>query len=250
VIEVFVRKVILVTVVLFTVSSLSYCSSVTPAEAARWREDLHFFAEQAPQVHKNLYHTITREQFDAAVKSLDERIPTLSRNQIVTEIMRIIAMIGDGHTHLETNHSGFRHYAVKFYWFPDGVYVVQADKKYASVVGGKVIKPGKVSGQKAYEAVRQVVPHDNESQIKGSTPLYMFLAEVLDGLGLVDDPGAVPLTVEKNGVEATAILKPGESEISKLQFVLPPGWVDARDPASPVPLWLLAPISMARKDKK
>jgi hypothetical protein len=89
--------------------------------------------------------------------------------------------------------------------------------------------------------VRQVVPHDNESQIKGSTPLYLSLAEVLDGLGLVDDPDAVPLTVEKNGVEATAILKPEESEISKLQFVLPPGWVDARDPASPVPLWLKDP---------
>jgi tetratricopeptide (TPR) repeat protein len=243
VIEVFLRKVIFATIVLSTVSSLSYCSNVTPVEAAQWREDLHFFADQAPQVHKNLYHTITREQFDAAVKNLDERIPTLSRNQIVTVIMRIVAMIGDGHTHLEINQlqSGFRHYAVKFYWFPDGIYVVQADKKYAPVVGGKILKLGKVSGQEAYEAVRQVVPHDNESQIKGSTPLYLSLAEVLDGLGLVDDPDAVPLTVEKNGVEATAILKPEESEISKLQFVLPPGWVDARDPASPVPLWLKDP---------
>ena len=72
-------------------------------------------------MHNNLYHAITREQFDAAVKSLDERIPTLLLTQIVTEIMRIVAMIGDGHTHLEINqvHSGFRHYAVKLYWFPD-----------------------------------------------------------------------------------------------------------------------------------
>ena len=243
VIEMFLRRAMLVSVVLYTVSTLSYCSSVTSAEAAQWREDLHCFAEQAPQVHKNLYHTITREKFDAAVKSLDERIPSLSRNQITTEIMRIVAMIGDGHTHLEINqlHSGFRHYAVKFYWFPDGIYIVQADKQYAPVVGGKVLKLGKVSGQEAYEAVRQVVPHDNESQIKGLTPLYMTLAEVLDGLGLVDDPDAVPLAVEKNGVRGTAILKPEESEISKLQFVLPPGWVDARDPASPVPLWLKDP---------
>jgi tetratricopeptide (TPR) repeat protein len=239
----FLREVMLLTIVVFTVCSLSYCSTVTPGEAAQWREDLHFFAEQAPQVHKNLYHATTREQFDAAVKSLDERIPTLSRNQIVTEIMRIVAMIGDGHTHLEINqvHSGFRHYAVKFYWFPDGIYVSQGDQKYASVVGGKIVKLGKVSGQEAYEAVRQVVPHDNESQIRDLTPLYMSLAEVLDGLRLVDDPDAVPLTVEKNGVEATATLKPEDSEISKLQFALPPGWVDARDPASPVPLWLKDP---------
>lgn len=115
--ELFLRKVILMNVVLFRVSSLSYCSSVSPPESGQWREDLHFFAEQAPQVHKSLYHAISREQFDATVKSLDERIPTLSRNQIVTEIMRIVAMIGDGHTHLGINQlcSGFRHYAVKFY---------------------------------------------------------------------------------------------------------------------------------------
>jgi len=34
----------------------------------------------------------------------------------------------------------------------------------------------------------------------------MSLAEVLDGLGLVDDLDAVALTVEKNGVQSSAIL--------------------------------------------
>jgi len=39
-------------------------------------------------------------------------------------------------------HSGFRHYSVKFYWFPDGIYVLQADKKYAPIIGGKILKLG------------------------------------------------------------------------------------------------------------
>ena len=54
------RKMILLAAVLFTASPCGYCSSVTSAEAVQWREDLHFFSEQAPQVHKNLYHAITR----------------------------------------------------------------------------------------------------------------------------------------------------------------------------------------------
>jgi len=82
----------LVTVALRTLSSLSYGSQANQAEAAQWRQDLHFFAEQAPRVHKNLYHAITRQEFDDAVKSLDERISALSRNQIITGIMRIVAM--------------------------------------------------------------------------------------------------------------------------------------------------------------
>jgi hypothetical protein len=142
------------------VSMLSHASPVTPAEASRWREDLRYFAEQAPQVHKNLFHSMTREHFDTALKNLDERIPGLSRDQIIVEITRIVAMIGDGHTYVELQHppTNFRHYPLKLYWFPDGVYVVKADKKYAAAVGGRVVRLGKVSGQNAYEAVSQIVP--------------------------------------------------------------------------------------------
>lgn len=122
------KKMILVCLVTL-ISLLSHASPVTPVEAAQWREDLHYFAQEAPQVHKNLFHAMTQEQFEAAVKSLDERIPSLFRNQIIVEITRIVGMIGDGHTYVELQHppTNFRHYPVKFYWFPDGVYVLRAD---------------------------------------------------------------------------------------------------------------------------
>src|SRR5208337_1228009 len=108
-------------------SLLCHASPVTPAEAAQWREDLRYFAEQAPQVHKNLFHSMAREQFETAVKNLDERIPSLSRNQVIVEITRIVAMIGDGHTYVELQPppTNFRHYPLKLYWFADGVYIVK-----------------------------------------------------------------------------------------------------------------------------
>jgi tetratricopeptide (TPR) repeat protein len=221
------------------VSFLCHASPVTPAEAGRWRQDLRYFAEQAPQVHKNLFHSMTREQFDAAVKNLDEHIPSLSRNQIIVEITRIVAMIGDGHTYVELQPppTSFRHYPLKLYWFPDGVYVVKADKKYAPAVGGRIIRLGKVSGHNAYEAVSQIVPRDNPSQVKWMAPFYMSLAEVLDGLGLVDNQEAVPLTVEKDGVQTTVVLTPEPGDLSLDEFVLPADWVDARGAAPPQPLW-------------
>jgi hypothetical protein len=70
----FARKMVLVCAVLSIISSLSYSSSVTPAEAAQWREDLHFFAEQASHVHKNLYHSITRVAHPVDRFVLDERL--------------------------------------------------------------------------------------------------------------------------------------------------------------------------------
>jgi tetratricopeptide (TPR) repeat protein len=226
-------------------SVLVHASANTPAEAALWREDLHYFAEHAPQVHKNLFHSMTQAQFEAAVKSLDERIPTLSHNQTIVELTRIVAMIGDGHTYLELQHppTSVRHYPIRLYWFPDGVYVRSADKRYAAVVGGRIVKLGKVSGQDAYDAVSKIVPRDNDFQVKSLTPYYMCLAEVLDGLGLVDDLEAVPLTIEKNGAQTTVVLKPEAEQSHHNQFLLPADWLDARDPTSPTPLWLKDPAN-------
>src|ERR1700693_5875700 len=218
----FPRKAIFVCFVTLC-SVLGHASTSAPTEAAQWREDLRYFAEQAPQVHRNLFHSVTHEEFETAVKSLDQRIPTLSRNQIIVELARIVALIGDGHTYvdLQAPPTGFRHYPLRLYWFPDGVYVLGADKRYAALVGGRIIKLGKVSGQDAYDAVSKIVQRDNEFQVKSLTPFYMCLAEVLDGLGLVDNLEAVPLTVEKNGAPIMVILKPEAGYYSDNEFIHP-----------------------------
>ena len=37
-------------------------------ETEKWREDLQFLATELPKRHKNLFHTMTREQFEKAIK--------------------------------------------------------------------------------------------------------------------------------------------------------------------------------------
>jgi cobalamin biosynthesis Co2+ chelatase CbiK len=73
-------------------------------EAEKWREDLRYMAEQMPLLHNNLFHTMSREQFDAAVEKLHDRIPTLARHQIIVEMARIVSMVEDGHTNLRLAH--------------------------------------------------------------------------------------------------------------------------------------------------
>src|SRR5574342_255781 len=73
-------------------------TKLTPEEAQRWREDIRHFATEAPRTHKDLYHALPREEFDARLKRLDERVPELTREQVIVELGRIVAAIGDGHT--------------------------------------------------------------------------------------------------------------------------------------------------------
>ena len=63
---------------------------VDKVEAEKWREDLRYMAEEMPKRHKNLFHTMTREQFEGAVGKLYERIPRLARHQIIVEIGQVI----------------------------------------------------------------------------------------------------------------------------------------------------------------
>ena len=113
-------------------SSKSVAAALTAAEAEKWRADLRVLATEMPLRHRNLFHTVKREQFEAAVKSLDERIPGLTRNQVIVEFMRIVAMVKDGHTGIAgllwDPKIGFRSYPLSLYFFKDGLFVITADR--------------------------------------------------------------------------------------------------------------------------
>ena len=69
--------------------------------ASQWRDDLKFIAAELQKRHANLYHHVSRGDFERAVAALDRQIPNLPRNRIIVGMMRIAAMVGDGHTRVE-----------------------------------------------------------------------------------------------------------------------------------------------------
>ncbi len=229
-----------------TPSFSSFAHQSDKTEAAKWREDLRLLAHEMPRLHKNLFHTVTRDQFESAIKKLDERIPALARHQIIVELMKIVAMVGDGHTTINPffdPHIGFRYYPVKFYLFKDGLFVRSAARQYSDAVGGRVIRIGRLGAEEAFRAVSEVSPRDNEMTLRERVPYFMMMPEVLHALGIIDDLEKAPLVVEKNGRQVSVELKPA----GKIQTrghgddeePIDANWTDARDTSgSPTPLWL------------
>ncbi len=220
------------------------------SEAERWREDLRFMAGEMPKVHRNLFHTMTRAQFEGAVKSLDERIPSLARHQIIVEMARIVAMVGDGHTNISPTRDpkiGFRAYPVQLYFFKDGLYVRAAAGEEAELVGARVLGIGSASTEKAYDAVREIIGRDNEMDARFFAPYLLAMPEVLHALGLVRDMENAPFLLEIRGRRKTVNLKPAGpaekmSPETDASWAPRQHWVDARDGAArPVPLWLKDP---------
>mgnify|MGYP003292841681 CR=1 FL=1 len=123
--------VCLTSLLLFSFSGVAQ-TRLTPEQ---WREDLRYFAANMQKTHRNLFHTMSREQFESAVKRLDERIPTMADHEITVELMRIVGMIGDGHTGVRVNQVFRSVYPVRLYYFKDGLFVQSAAPEYREAVG-------------------------------------------------------------------------------------------------------------------
>jgi len=225
--------------ILGSLSALAHGQLPTPVsadDAQKWRADLHYLSVEMPQRHKNLFHSMTREQFEAMVSQLNDRIPSLTRNQILVELARIVAMVRDGHTALFPFYNptlSLHRYPVKFYMFKDGLYVQRAGPEYREVVGAKVVRIGNADAAEAYRLMSEIVNRDNAMTVKDVTPSWLGFPEFLEGLGIVDNMEDALLTVDKDGKQITVHLKPITLESAHRL-----SWVDASDgAANPLPLW-------------
>lgn len=219
-------------------------------ETEKWREDLNFLAEEMPKRHKNLFHNITREQFNAAVKGLDSRLPQLSRNQIIVEMARIVAMIGDGHTNLYPTRDpkvGFRVLPVKLYLFSDGLFVRAAKKEFASLVGARVVMIGDYTAEQAVSKVGKIIGQDNEMGAKFFAPHLLVMPGVLQALDMSGSTESASFMVEKDGKRQTVMLTqtdPAEMMAgdTDMTWLMKEGWVDMRGAASnAAAFWLKNP---------
>lgn len=224
---------------------------VSRTEGEKWREDLWFLAAEAPKWHKNLFHTITPAEVDAAIQRLRERIPKLARHEIIVEMARIVAMVGDGHTNIAPTRDAkinFHALPVKFYIFRDGLFIRAARRENTELVGARVIKIGNLTAEEAIKRAGEIVGRDNEMDIVFFAPHLLAMPEVLHALKISDALESVSLVVKQSdGKERTVALQPfGTAELlppdTDTSWLNKENWVDMRDAASaPLPLWLKKP---------
>jgi hypothetical protein len=211
-------------------------------DAEKWGEDLAVFREQMPKIHGNLFHTMTQQQFNDGIDALEKRLPDLGSNQVKVGILRLVAMVHDGHTRVRQETLGNHMLPVRLYFFADGLYVEAADRPYANVVGGRVQRIGVMSAEDVYTAVRELVSidGDNEYRRKLLAPDLMVDPEVLQAIGATASTEAVPLTADKDGHEITVNLPAGPFRPWNNHGWPkdPQGWVNASEHDKPLPLWL------------
>ncbi len=181
----------------------------------QWRADLRFLAERIPSIHPNPWHTVSEKAFAGAVDELNAAIPQLTDEQIVLELVRLVALLGEGHSFLSPiqTAAGFQLYPLRLYEFSDGIFVVDAAESYQEAIGAQVLGVGGMDMPRLYERLAPYIARDSDVGLKTMIPVRLINATMLQALGIVDDITRPAFRLrERTGEEFTLDLSPVSAE--------------------------------------
>jgi len=204
-----------------------------PTREGRWRQDLHYLAENLPRLHKNLFFKTNREKWEWTVRSLDQALPGLQDHEIVVGLMRLVARVGDAHTALSWPFK--RTYPLGLYWFNDGIYVLQTTRPYEQALRCRLVRIGPADVGEVCAAVRELISHENDISFRSAAPRFLEVPEILEALGYVADMEQALFTfADSSGQQFTLELSPLREDPEAR-----PEWVGALSSAGvPKPVYL------------
>jgi hypothetical protein len=195
----------------------------TTLTKAQWHADLKFLAVELPKRHANAFHSISREQFNAAVADLDRKLDGLNYDEIYVGMDRIVNMIGDGHTYIRPPIDD-ANLPIDLERFGNDYRVVAAAAEYETALGARVLKIDDTPIAQAHDLVYSLSPADEtpelrESRVNG----FLTIGMILHGTGITHDRNTARYTLAgNNGKEFTVdihAVAPGES--SKIHWTYP-----------------------------
>jgi hypothetical protein len=189
-------RILLVTLLLFTLGSFD------DTRTQNWIEDIDFYEKTLRKNHKSLFHFLPENEFNQKLATLKSKIDRLSDYQVVVELSKISAAIGDGHTYIHTDR-------LKQYWLPlriavfeEGFYVLNTNTEYEELMGGEIIAFGEKPISEVIENLKTTCATDlkyDEKDYFAHLPVKMMQASLLHAMGLVRTPEKLTIKIQKAG---------------------------------------------------
>lgn len=156
---------------------------------SKWVKDLNYLQEALPKKHANLFFKVSEEQFNNQINELKKSVENLNDDEIIDEIYRIVALVGDGHTKAQREFS--RSYPFQFYYFKDSIYVINTIEEYKEALNCELIKINGHDIKTITDKLSPLISRENDVTIKKVLPNYLFRPEILHGVQIIDDIDSV-----------------------------------------------------------
>ena len=207
--------------------AIVFSAQARPSAPATLAQDVRELGATIEQVHPDPFRSVSRQRFETEVNALAGRASSMSRDELLVGVLRVIALLGprNGHTGLfpgDPSHARELHlYPLRLYEFADGVYVVDAVDR--SLIRNKVVAIDGMPVEQVLQRVDPLVPRDNDSNLRGLAPHFLLTAEILDGLGIADGAQSADFTLERPGgerVDVSLASVPASRYVSAFEDVL------------------------------
>jgi tetratricopeptide (TPR) repeat protein len=208
-----------------------------------WRHDLSFFEAEVKRMGYDPFHKTSEGQFHNEVERLRTEVPNLTDNQIIVRIMRLLALVGDGHTCIAPQVvSSWKTVPIQFELFDEGLYIVAADPKYADLIGKQVLRFGNHTTEQVIQALGSIISKDkdNPQNTKRNGPRLARYPGILNGLGLQPQSESIVFTVrEADGkTRTTEVAAAARDDQQYSRIAGHPSWVTLFQGSDPLPLYL------------
>jgi hypothetical protein len=232
------RALLAVAVSLLAVGCAS--SSGAPQATPPLAREVLGLADGIERSHPDPFHSVSRTRLRAEADELAERAPTLSRDELVVGLMRLLALLGerDGHTAIwprDTAHARpFNLYPIRLYAFPTGFHVLAATG-HDELVGARVTAIDGMPVDDVVTRVAPLIPRDNEWSRLNLLPEWLVTAEVLAGVGATSATRRATYTFDDGTTLALdAVTASAYDSLGAFNELPPP-------PGKRRPLWLQRP---------
>lgn len=163
-----------------------------------WANDLHYLQKRIVEMHYALDDVISEDDFNTLFDELISSISTLSDEQMVVEIMKIMGSLGHGHNFIiptSPEVGALKKLPIQIYQFNDGMFIVDAAEEFEQWIGYQVLSIGNTPIEKALEKTNTVNARDNDIQTLWLGPYFLVMPDVLKGLGIIENEDQVTFTL-------------------------------------------------------
>ena len=181
---------------LFAAQPLWAQDTVPALTADQWGHDLAFLMSTIESVHPSPYARHSKAEFANSAEKLRHDLPRLQPAQIAARMMEIVALLGDGHSHLAP--VGLNNwFPVRFYVFRDGLYITAIDRAHADDAGSRVLRIGLLEVTEALARAGSLKGSDNRFGATENSVMYLGNANLLKALGIISGTDALSLEIER-----------------------------------------------------
>jgi len=171
-----------------------------------WEGDIYFLEYELPQLHKNVYHTISKEEYKQNIQTLKQECATLESEKQWVKIRTFVASINDAHTAYSSKMDYA--YPLNIVVLEDGVFVTAALEDNKDLLRTSSNEASRVeliaingipiysnNGEESvYSIIRNILSHENDSYLKSLMTACLLDPIFLYGAGITTSKTSCDMT--------------------------------------------------------